>query len=568
VRELLRLGARPWARKTQEETVQLRDLASTLGREEIIRIFDEYDAIARADWSDDETTPRRLVARFLANACPDHHVRGGWAHAVARGTATRLLAEHPEIARDNIFTAVVCGETEYVRQLLADEPDLARRQGGPKGSYGVAGQRLVVDIAKPMVPLWTPLLYLCFSRLPLSASADHALTIATMLLDHGADPNAYFMAGDSRYSPMTGVVGEGEEGRKPHPRRDALARLLLERGANPYDVQVFYNLHFNGDVLWYLKLIYEQTITSGRAADWADPTWSMIDMGGYGSGARFCLDIAVDHNDTELATWILEHGADPNAMYPPGSRRQKKALYDEALSRGHLAVAEVLAKFGTDTGKRVPAAAEQFVAAARRVDVPALRRLIAGHRELLTSTNALFDAARRDDVAAATALLDLGIPADVQDDKRQRALHVAAYENSLGVARLLIERGAEIDPVEENWGNTPLDAAIYADHPAMIALIAERSRYVWGLTFAGQADRLREVLRDSPERAKANYKGTTLLMYLPGDEPTALAIARLLLDLGADPTPTGEEGRTAAELAEARGMQSVAALLRAAAARR
>src|SRR3712207_7770983 len=46
---------------------------------------------------------------------------------------------------------------------------------------------------------------------------------------------------------------EGEERRPPHPRRDALVRLLLERGADPYDAQVIYDTHFDGDVRWYLE---------------------------------------------------------------------------------------------------------------------------------------------------------------------------------------------------------------------------------------------------------------------------------------------------------------------------
>src|SRR5215475_12834921 len=36
-----------------------------------------------------------VVARFLDNACPDHHVRGGPDHVRARGTAMRLLARYP-----------------------------------------------------------------------------------------------------------------------------------------------------------------------------------------------------------------------------------------------------------------------------------------------------------------------------------------------------------------------------------------------------------------------------------------------------------------------------------------
>src|SRR4029079_7461611 len=164
-----------------------------------------------------------------------------------------------------------------------------------------------------------------------------------------------------------------------------------------------------------------------------------------------CLDIAVEHNDTELARWVLEHGADPNAIYPPGSRRRRGTLYEEAGARGHLAVAHLLAKFGSDTGKGAATAEEQFVAASKVVDVSTMRRLVADRPALLELPTALFAAAQVDNVTATTALLDLGVSPDVQDDKRQRALHVAAYANALGVARLLIDRGAEIDPVEENW---------------------------------------------------------------------------------------------------------------------
>src|SRR6202035_2761282 len=85
--------------------------------------------------------------------------------------------------------------------------------------------------------------------------------IARAFLDRGANPNVYFMAGDSRYTPLTGAIGEGEEGRPAHQQRDALVWLLLERGANPYDQQVIYNIHFNGKVLWFLKLIYEHRVT-------------------------------------------------------------------------------------------------------------------------------------------------------------------------------------------------------------------------------------------------------------------------------------------------------------------
>src|SRR6266478_6898177 len=70
----------------------------------------------------------KMVARFLRNACPDHHVRGGPAHVMALHTADQLLEQHPEIARDSFCTAIVCGELKEVRRALAKRPELAKQE--------------------------------------------------------------------------------------------------------------------------------------------------------------------------------------------------------------------------------------------------------------------------------------------------------------------------------------------------------------------------------------------------------------------------------------------------------
>jgi ankyrin repeat protein len=43
-------------------------------------------------------------------------------------------------------------------------------------------------------------------------------------------------------------------------------------------------------------------------------------------------------------------------------------------------------------------------------------------------------------------LLDLGVSPDVATPKNERALHYAAYHDSLAAAAILIERGARFDP--------------------------------------------------------------------------------------------------------------------------
>src|SRR6185295_13874242 len=155
-------------------------------------------------------------------------------------------------------------------------------------------------------------------RLPTAAASDNAVAIARLLLDHGANPNDYFEVGSfpCRYTTLCGVAGEGEDDGPPHPQREPLARLLLEAGAEPYDIQVLYNTHFHGDMLWLVKLIYEFSMKAGRQSDWQDSNWSMLNMGGYGCGARYLLDIAVGKNNLELSEWLLGRGANPNAPPP------------------------------------------------------------------------------------------------------------------------------------------------------------------------------------------------------------------------------------------------------------
>jgi len=519
---------------------------------------DVQHAIAREHGLDGWTALRSLLAAkptretpaldpvdwFIRNACPDHHVRGGPAHVRAVHTAMRVLEHFPEVAGHSLCTSIVCGDLEAVERALAARPEAAKQKGGPKG--------------------WEPILYLCFTRLPLDDVSDHAVAIARALLDHGADPNVYFMAGDSRYTPLVGAIGEGEEDRPPHPRRDELVRLLLDRGAAPYDIQVIYNIAFHGKVLWFLKLMYEYSVQAGRKADWDDPDWRMLDMGNYGHGSGWHLGIAVPRNDLELAEWVLTHGGNPNPPQPQQHRmRRERSLHAEALRRGYREMAELLVKYGSTPTGFVPGTGDLFAAACFRLDREVARAIAAEHPELLRSTEVIFEAARQDRADVVELLLELGMSPDVEDNTKQRPLHMAAYQNSLAVARLLIERGAEIDPVESNWSNTPLGAAVYAQHQPMIELLGTVSRDIWELTYVGNVERVRDVLTEKPARATVNWDGHTPLMWLPpDDEGRAIEIARLLIERGADPSLRNKEGESAADRAYRLGMFELAGFLR------
>jgi ankyrin repeat protein len=480
----------------------------------------------------------QILSRFLDNACPDHHVRSWTDHVRAEHTALRLLDRYPEIATANFYTAVVCGDLATVNRMLAADPGWATRRNGEATSErtDVGGEGDLVK--KDWGPKgWEPLSYLCFTRLSLAAVTDNAVAIARALLDHGANANVYFMAGASRYTPLVGAIGEGEEGRRGHQQRDALVRLLLERGADPYDIQVTYNMHFKGDVLWYLKLIYEHAQRTGRTADWADPEWPMLNTGAYGNGARWFLDIATAHGDVRLAEWCLSHGANPNAAASLRRPNRQHSLYDEAMRRGHTDVGEVLARHGatrsTPTEHHQPAPHEPLFIAAK------------------------FN--RRD---VAEQLLNAGTSPNIESPQGERALHVAAYNDAVDVGELLIVRGADVDAIGRQYDNTPLGGALHCGSTRMIALLARQSRSAWEVGYAGHVDRLRQLLAEKPERARG-YDGETLLMYLPpDDEEKALQVAMLLLEHGADPTILDQRGETAADRAERNAMYRVAALLR------
>lgn len=122
---------------------------------------------------------------------------------------------------------------------------------------------------------------------------------------------------------------------------------------------------------------------------------------------------------------------------------------------------------------------------------------------------------------------------------------------------------AEVDPIGRNYDNTPLGGAMHCQSAGMIDLLGRFSRSVWEVAYAGKVDRLRELLAEKPERARATGDGETLLMWLPpGDESTAMEVATLLLDHGADPTVPDPQGMTAADRAERNAMFKVVALLR------
>jgi ankyrin repeat protein len=266
----------------------------------------------------------------------------------------------------------------------------------------------------------------------------------------------------------------------------------------------------------------------------------MLDMGGYGSGARWHLDLAIRDNNVQLAEWCLTHGASPNAAPPRGRTLSKRSLYEEATRRGQSEMMRVLERHGADV----------HAVGAVNASEP-------------TSTDAIFAAAKRNDVSALRRLLDSGVSPDVAAPDNTRALHIAARADAAEAVQLLIERGAELDPVETTWGGTPIGTATYCGSTRAIDTLSKFSREIVALTFNGKVERVRELVEADPSIALPTADGDSLLLSLPRDvEERAIAIARLLLSHGADPTVKDSTGKTPAERAERLAMFDLARLLR------
>src|SRR4029078_8879921 len=113
--------------------------------------------------------------------------------------------------------AIFGGDLEESRRIAPEGPAAAREPGGSRG--------------------WTPILYSTYTRFTARDTLDNGVAIARLLLDPGANPNDFYMAGDSEYSCLVGAAGEGEQDSPRQPYAEALYGLLPERGAGPHASQ-------------------------------------------------------------------------------------------------------------------------------------------------------------------------------------------------------------------------------------------------------------------------------------------------------------------------------------------
>jgi ankyrin repeat protein len=371
-----------------------------------------------------------------------------------------ILAAHPEIAQNSIHVAAILGDDATVRRLLTADPQNAFKKAPPYG-----GDALV---------------YLCISkylRLDKTTRSDAFIRAATALLDAGADPNTGFWSEGEYREWETALYGAA--GFAHHAE---LTRLLLERGADPNDSETFYHAPETYDNA-AMKVLVE----SGKM---------------HPDKLNGMLLRKADWHDYEGIKYLLEHGADPNAITIWGYT----ALHQALRRDNHLRNIELLLDYGADPAIRtvtniaahfppVNGQRTAFAIAARRGRGDVLqameRRSIAME---FSGVDRLIAACARNDRASVQAIA-AAQPQLVQELLAQGGTLLAEFAgtgNTQGV-RLLLELGVPVDALYEGdpyfgipQDSTPLHVAAWKAWPETVKLLIERGAPVNALDGKGQ----------------------------------------------------------------------------------
>ncbi len=345
-----------------------------------------------------------------------------------------------------------------MRRRLTADPTLARREGGPFR--------------------WTALFHLAYARHDPDVTAGAVLATATcsstpvpirMRATSGTDSPLR-----SRCSPAS--FGNGEQGRvaqPQHPHALALARLLLEAGADPNDGQALYNRMFLPEDD-HLELLFEFGLGTGDGGVWKRRLGPALESPTEMVDAQMWW--AVVHDMRERVRLLVEHGADVNARWRDG-----RSMLDWAAASGNTHIVEYLGAHGAVVTETAPA--DALIAAAMAGDREETHRLRAAHPNVLDEAHLrrpalIVTAAAAGRLETVRLLADLGFDVNAlgrgdapAPGRWETALHQAASHGNVALATLLLERGADANIHDARFDATALGWAAYFEQPALVALL-------------------------------------------------------------------------------------------------
>lgn len=280
-----------------------------------------------------------------------------------------------------------------------------------------------------------------------------------------------------------------------------LTRALIDLGADPNDGETLYHAmeHHDPELLSALA----KSKHGVDRAQWSYALIHLMDFEAPECLARYLeisksLPGSFDPNHRHPQTgqtalhWAIRHGRSPEVVrmllaagFDPGAAAHDgRTCRDFAACAGDLAT---LSAMGDGPIARIPA----YLLACTTGDRARADRLIASDpslraEALVAGTHALTEAAWAGRFEAVRGLIEVGgVPAAASTPTGATALHHAAYQGDVEMARYLLARGHAVGPVDRKFNATPLGWATWAstqrdrpaaprgDHPGMVRLLLE-----------------------------------------------------------------------------------------------
>jgi len=377
------------------------------------------------------------------------------------------------------------GNSAALADLVAADPAAVARKYGSRG--------------------WDLVLYSAFSCLHM-ASETHATGLADsvqLLLEAGANPNAYFLSSP----PWEGARQTALYGATGYSNNPALARLLLEAGADPNDDE---SLYHSAEYMYTecLELLHEHGVDAARLS----PHWNNTPL-------YFLAGYKEQDSNVETSIkgmrWLLDHGADPNTLC---GDEQETALHAAARINRRKDLARLLLDAGADPGirrkdgrtaytlalragnsgflellKGLPGSdielsdMDRFIGACAAGDAVLAREMVAADPELIDrlvdeDRQLLPEAADEGRSQSVALMLELGFPADATGRFGATALHLAAFRGDKDTVDVLLKADAPLEIRDPDFDATPLgwctwasvsNPAPGADYPGVARMLAE-----------------------------------------------------------------------------------------------